>query len=406
MEQQLLGKPAGSVTRSWRHGAVLALLLSYFGLFGMLIGVLGTLWNEIITALRLSQGTFGAAQMVWPLVAIALMLQGGALGGRLGNKRLALAGLATLGLAMLALAGIGGIGGFLVALALGGAGNGLIEIAMNSATLDWEQATGRSVMNLMHAVFSGGAMLGALAAGSLLEIGWNYSQILVALAALYALACVATLPTRYPPTDRHTSDATSPIAALWLLIGQPALITLAVLCLLGIVGESIPSLWSTIYLREIGASPLVGGAGLALFNATMVVGRLLNAPLVDRMGPRVSLTISGIGLAAATALLLLPGVSFAVIAFAALGLAVAGIVPTTLVAAGRASPANHGVIVGAIMSVAYAGFIICPPLIGWLADQIGLQLALLSIGLSGLAVSLLALRVVSAPPAIETAHPH
>lgn len=44
-------------------------------------------------------------------------------------------------------------------------------MAANSATLDWERATGRSVMNLMHAGFSAGAVVGALVAGLLVGQG-------------------------------------------------------------------------------------------------------------------------------------------------------------------------------------------------------------------------------------------
>jgi hypothetical protein len=38
------------------------------------------------------------------------------------------------------------------------------------------------------------------------------------------------------------------------------------------------------------------------------------------------------------------------------------------------------------MATAYGGFIVIPPLTGWIADHSSLQAALVSVGLSGLAI--------------------
>src|SRR5215210_239830 len=174
-------------TDAWRPPVVLALLAAYFSLFGVLIGAQGVLWAELVIALRLSKSTFGAVQLVSPLLSVVLLLAGGQLAGWAGKKRLALASLLVLAGSNLALARAGGLLGLAGALLLAGAGNALLEMSMNGTTLDWEQATGRSVMNLMHAGFSGGAVLGAFAAGLLLGVGWSYGAVLFVLALLCGL---------------------------------------------------------------------------------------------------------------------------------------------------------------------------------------------------------------------------
>src|SRR3712207_7843990 len=45
----------------------------------------------------------------------------------------------------------------------------------------------------------------------------------------------------------------------------------------------------------------------SMLNGAMLAGRLVNAPLVDRLGARSSLTISGGGMVLAGAVLVLPG---------------------------------------------------------------------------------------------------
>jgi MFS family permease len=394
VEQPLVGDRRIASVEIWRPRVVLALLASYFSLFGVIIGAQGVLWAELVSALRLSKSIFGAVQLVSPLLSVVLLLACGQLANWAGKKRLALISLALLAASNLALAAAGGLLGMASALLLAGVGNALLEMSMNGATLDWELATGRGVMNLMHAGFSGGAVLGALLAGLLLGVGWSYNQVLLLLVVLCALALFATLPVRYPPTETGGSMQSGPRATIGLILGQRALIILAIICVLGIMGESSANLWSVIYLHELGAAAVVGGAAFALFNAAMFVGRLGNSWVVERRGARASLLASGAGMLLSALLLLLPGgVALAIAAFMLLGLAVAGVVPTVLSAAARLAPSNTAALTGAIMAAAYSGFIICPPLTGWIADHFSLQIALLAVGLSGMVVIGLARRV-------------
>jgi MFS family permease len=373
---------------------MLALLSVHFGLFGVIIGAQGVLWAELVTALRLSKSTFGAVQLASPLLSVVLLLAGGHLADWAGKKRLALASLVVLASSNVALAGAKGLFELAGALLLAGAGNALLEMSMNGATLDWEQDTGRSVMNLMHAGFSGGAVLGALAAGLLLGAGWSYITVLLLLTLLCVLVLLATLAVRYTPTTAGAAMPSGPSATIRLILGQRALIVLSLICILGIVGESFANLWSVIYLHELGAAAVVGGAAFALFNGAMFLGRLGNTWLVLRRGARVSLLVSGAAMLLSALLLLLPGsVPLAIGAFMLLGLAVAGVVPTVLSAAARFAPGNTATLTGGIMAAAYSGFIICPPLTGWIADQFSLQAALITVGLSGLIVIGLARRV-------------
>lgn len=394
MNQPLIDNQRIAGTATWRPPMVLALLAVYFSLFGVIVGAQGVLWAELVSALRLSKTTFGAVQLASPLLSVVLLLAGGQLAGWAGKKRLALASLLVLAGSNLVLAGASGLPGLAGALLLAGAGNALLEMSMNGTTLDWEQATGRSVMNLMHAGFSGGAVLGAFAAGLLLGAGWSYGAVLFLLALLCGLALLATLAVRYPPSDKVASAQSGPRATIRLMFGQRALIILSIICILGIVGESFANLWSVIYLHELGAATVVGGAAYALFNGAMFLGRLGNTWLVSRRGARVSLLVSGAAMLLSALLLLLPGgVSLAIIAFMLLGLAVAGVVPTVLSAAAKFAPGNTAALTGGIMAAAYSGFIIAPPLTGWIADQFSLQAALITVGFSGLAVIWLARRV-------------
>lgn len=376
----------------WRPRAMFVLLLSYLVLFGMLIGAQGVLWAELIATLGLSKASFGAVQLAGPLLSVALLMLGAQLAHWFSKKKLALMALALLALSNVMLAWAGTWLALVGALLLAGAGTALLEIAANSATLDWEQAMGRSVINLLHAGFSAGAVVGAFGAGLMLGQDLRYPSVFILLAALCCLVLLVSLPARFPPSASEEAQAPGPMAALKLLTSQRAMLMLAVLCVMGIVGESVANLWSVIYLHGLGADALLGGTAFALFNGAMFAGRVGNAWLVRFWGARISLLLSGAGLVLAN-ILLFGGLWSAIAAFIIMGLAVAGVVPTVLSAAAHLAPGRSALVTGGIMSVAYTGFIIIPPITGWVADALSLRAALLCIGLSGLAIVALARRL-------------
>jgi MFS family permease len=379
---------------------VLAATFGGFALFGVVVGTQGVLWAALMPALALSEGAFGTAQLTLPLVAMGVLVRGGPLAVRIGVRGLAVTSLVGLAGSLVGLAAARGLDGLLGALALQGVGVGVLEIALNAAVLDWERATGRRAMNLVHAVFSGGAVAGALGAGALLTRGVGYGVILVGLAVACLGLAVATLPVEYRARPPASGGGRPSLRALGR---RPALRILAGLAVLAVVGESVANTWSVIYLTERGASLLLGGAAFALFNGAMAAGRLANARLVTVLGPRGSLLASGVGVLLAGAALVLPGPpSIPVAGFLVLGLAVAGMVPTVLSAAADAAPAESGAVTGGLLAAAYAAFVVMPPVIGWLAELASLRLALLTVVLSGGAIVWLAGRL---PAGSRTAVP-
>jgi MFS family permease len=243
---------------------------------------------------------------------------------------------------------------------------------------------------------------------------------------------------RFPPRGAPGPAITPPVAdrppargvrrALAPLLPLLPLLPLAGAAALASVGESVANLWSVIYLAELGAGSVLGGAAFALANAAMLGGRLVNARVVARLGTATSLHLSGAGLILAAAILFLSGipvlpglpdlpgfpspaggdaagsVPLAVAGFGLMGLAVAGVVPTALTAGARLVPGNSGAVAGALMAAVYVAFVLAPPLVGWLAEASSLRAALLVVALSGAGIIALA-RTPGATPSPPSASP-
>ena len=382
-----------TIARSWSPWPVFILILSYFLMFGISFGTQGVIWNRVIERLALSKGVFGTIQLSGPLISVIILSQAGVLTQRLGAQRMALIGCSCLAISNFGLAFATGLELLVLAMLIAGGGFAMVEIAANAATLDWEQVTGRKVMNLMHAGFSGGAIIGSLLGGALLSAGLQYPQVFMLVGSLWAIVTLATPLSRYPVVDIHPDSAQNS-NVFRLLFSRPAFIILAIVCAISTLGESVANTWSVIYLNELGASTMLASIVFAMFNITMFIGRLANSALVARLGERSSLLVSGVLMLLSGLLLFgLPNIEAAFVAFAPLGLAVAGVVPTVLSAAAQIEPSNSGAITGAMMTAAYGSFIVTPPAMGWVAEALDLRSSMLLVVFTGLLALELARRL-------------
>lgn len=372
----------------WRAGPAFGLILGHFAMFGIVAGIRGVVWAELIEALRIGAGAFGSAQLAASGVSIAVVVVYARLAARVGARSVAVAGLMLIAAALLGLAGAGTLATLVAALAVLGAGTGLLDGAMIQGSVDWERAARRARMNIMHAGFSVGAVVGAIAAGIGLAAGVGYGAILVGAAGMCLLVVGATFFVAYPPAGEATGEEHGDWRAVLAL---PAVRALIGIVLWSVVVESVAFIWGVIYLREgLGASAAAGGASFALFNATMFAGRLANTPLVARAGARASLLASGVVVALGGALLVAAGsVPLAMVALALVGLGVAGIFPTVMSAAAEQLPNLSRELTAVVMTITYLAFMLTPPAVGWIAELSSLRVAMLLLPISGVGIVLL-----------------
>ena len=160
------------------------------------------------------------------------------------------------------------------------------------------------------------------------------------------------------------------------------------LCFLVMLAEGAIGDWSGIYLRHnTGASP--AGAALAFtgFSLGMAIARLGGDVVNQWIGPSRLLRFGSALVAIALGAVLLVGQTVpSVVGFVFCGLGIANAVPLLFSAAGRVNP--PGPSLAAAFTLGYTGFIVGPPVIGLLSDQVGLPrtLALLVVALVAVAV--------------------
>lgn len=379
--------PDAEARCAWR--AVMAI----FVIQGVLIGS----WAARIPAIRervgFGDGEQGIVLACLALGAILSMTAAGALSARYGSRVPTQTGLGLVCLAV-AVVSLPATLPLLCALVLFfGLAHGALDVSMNAQGLAVERRYGRAILASFHGGFSGGALigaaLGALAAAVDLDVRAHLGGVGVACGVTGLLVSRRLLPSSYDRSARDEPVLVRPPRKLWP-VGA-----LAFACLL-IEGASAD--WSAVYLHEdLGSSAAVAAIAYTAFSVTMTVGRFYGDRLVSRFGPVTVVRVGGTLGTVGFGLALLVGTPAAgIVGFACLGVGMASIVPIAFRSASLAPGISPGLGLAAVSTTGYLGFMAGPPLIGGVAEVVGLPNALVLVVLLAALVAILA-RATSEP---------
>lgn len=116
----------------------------------------------------------------------------------------------------------------------------------------------------------------------------------------------------------------------------------------------------------------------------MTIGRFAGDKLVTRLGIKTLLKCSGWLIFAGLLLaVLLPYPVTAGAGFAMVGLGVSGIVPMVFSMAGKSKTMSSGQALASISTIGYLGFLMVPPLVGFVAQAVNLRWSFAIIALLG-----------------------
>jgi MFS family permease len=269
-----------------------------------------------------------------------------------------------------------------------GVTNSTLDLAMNAQGVSIERGMNQPILSSLHSAFSfggfAGAGLGALAAG----LGVSPLPHFAFAAVLFgSFGLVASLRL---PRDDHDADAEAPRLRWTRLPARLAVIGVA--CFFSLLAEGGASDWSAKLVRDdLAGTAALGAIAYAVFSVAMGAGRLLTDRLWARWGAGGLLRRSGALAALGFAAGLVAGtVPAAIAGFVALGLGLAGVIPTLFRAGADHPGVSTGPALAAVSSLGYLGFLAGPPMIGAIAQLTSLRLACGVLVLAGLVVLMLA----------------
>ena len=319
----------------------------------------------------LDEGTLGLVLLCLGVGSILAMPTAGALSTRYGCRVVLTAASLIACAALPLLASVSSPQLLAIILFIFGAALGSADCVMNVQAVIVERASAKPLMSGFHAFYSLGGIGGAASTSILLTLGATPLNSTLAALALMVLAVLVAYPGLLP----YGNPAEGPAFAL----PRGVVLFLGVLCFIVFLVEGSMLDWSAVLMTEQrGTSAAQSGFAFASFSMAMTLGRLIGDRVVARFGRRPVVAVGGLLAAGGIALATLVSIrAVSLLGYALVGIGCSNIVPVLFTAVGRQKTMPQAVAVPAITTLGYAGILVGPAGIGFIAQHSNLSVAFL-----------------------------
>jgi fucose permease len=326
--------------------------------------------------LEISNGTLGSSLLFVSIGVFLALRPAGKSAARHGSKPVVFWATLALAIACVLVGLLLSLQWFWISLFLLGYSIATQDVAMNAHAVLVEQRAGRRLMSAFHGMFSVGTLIGGILGGLFSQ--WEITPLnqSLALMVIYIAAAFVVRPMYLPAeADKHDFSA-GPRAKhpfiFWIL---------GFFGLFAAISEGAAGDWGGVLARDaFGATPFISTLPYIVFCTAMIIGRFSGDYLAHRFG--ASLVIASGGIISGTGLtigLIVGGIPAIMVSWFLLGIGLSVVIPLMFSAAGTLATKKYaGVIapseaVAKVSGVSYFGFVLGPPMIGFIADLIELR---------------------------------
>jgi MFS family permease len=328
--------------------------------------------------LLLNDAELGSLLFILPIGSLVGLPISGYLISRFNSKELILGSCI---IQASALAGIGfaknifilGVFLFLFAFAMR-----LINIAVNTQSVNLQKFYEKPIIGSFHGIWSMGGIAGAGITSLLLLMKIDISYHFLAIAALVCMAAAISYPKLLGEDRADTGNK--------LILGKPDpyIMRLGFLSFFAAICEGGMFDWSGIYFKEVLHAPIFT-YGYFTFLVFMASFRFISDSVISKIGIINTYTLSTCLIVSGILLsIIFPYFWVALIGFALTGMGTASIFPMTLGLAGKSTKYSAGMGISIVATYSIVGMLLGPPLIGYISHLFNLRIAFILFALAGL----------------------
>ena len=356
---------------------------------------------DVQQALGLGPAGLAFALLGLPVGTLITLPFAGPLVGKIGPRTAILTGMVLYSVATCLPAFAPNPALLFVALMLAGSSLSFVELGLNVQADLVEKSTGALIMTTSHGFWSVGIMSGSLIGSGLawfgLEARWAIPLVAVLVLPL-ALLVANALPLFAAEAPKAEGQRSAWALPSWALLG---------ICffVFGItMTEGAMADWSAIFLRDaLGVTGGAVGLGYSVFAFMVAAGRFGGDTLKKNFGAVNTARICGtLALVGAALLYGAPNTPLALVGFGIIGLGVSVGFPLAVTAAAGLTDRPASANVATLSFVALLGFLVGPPVIGFVAEHADMRLGIACLVPVLLVSLLLSGRLVTKPkPAVH-----
>lgn len=333
---------------------------------------------HIKAQLHLSEAEFGAVLFAFPIGLMLTMPFTGKLLNKYSSRSCMLLGAIMFNI-VLSLPGFSAfVWQLVIILLIFGASRNILNLSMNAQALEVQKLYSKSIMTRFHAVWSLAGFAGA---------GLGYVMVTQHIAPSYHLLGISiflmAVTACFYPLTKYTEPV--PVKKKFFSMPDKNLVKFALICFVSMACENTMYDWSGIYFQNIlHASPKLTTAAFVFFMTAVTAGRFLGDYAVTRFGIKNILFYSGIFITLGFLIcFVLPYIYPTIVGYILIGIGVSCVVPLVFSIAGNSKSLSSGSALTSISTIGYLGFLIVPPMVGFISEFLSMKWAFLVMSLLG-----------------------
>jgi len=357
------------------------ILSGYFFLTGICFASWASRIPDIKMQLGLSDGAFGGLLFFLPIGSFLGIPISGSLTAKHGSKTMVSIAACIYPIALISLGLANNITLLAICLFFFGMAGNLFNVSVNTQAATLSKLYDKSITSSFHGFWSLAGFTGGLMGGFFVANSISPLQQFVTVAVLGWIFLFFSRV--YLLQDEKSTQS---VSKMWNK-PSPLLFQFGLVALSNMICEGMMFDWSGVYFQKVvKVSEEWRTTGYICFMACMTTGRMFADALINYWGPRKQLMLSGLivslGLIIAVSY---PNIVVSSIGFMLVGFGVSSVIPTIYGTVGRnAAPGRASIDLASVSSIGFFGFLIGPPIIGFLSQAIGLRWAFLTMSLLGL----------------------
>ncbi|MFI5157768.1 MAG: MFS transporter [Sphingobacteriales bacterium] len=282
---------------------------------------------------------------------------------------------------------------FILVLFCFGSSRNLLNVSMNTDGVNVQGLYKKSIITTFHAIWSCAGFAGAALSYFMVTFHvittWHLLSVSTTLVVLSV--CFSPFTFKQKPLQLEKK----PIFSL----PDKTLINLALICFSSMACENIMYDWSGIYMdKAVHATHVTATAAFVIFMTTLTISRFAGDKIVSRYGVKLIMQYSGVFIVVGFLLaVLFPYVPTTIIGFGLVGIGTSCIVPLCFSEAGKSTTMAKGPAIAAVSTVGYFGFLVVPPMVGFVAQALNLRWSFAIITTLGAVIVWMASKVKISP---------
>lgn len=346
---------------------------------------------DIKAALALSDGAMGSILFALPAGQMCTMPISGYVVGKYGSKKVMHFALPLYSLAMVVLSLCTSSWQLAAALFLFGVTGNFCNISVNTQGVNAERMYHRPIMSSFHGAWSLAGFSGALIGLLMTGFDLNPTQHFAIISATAFIATYANV--KFLVED--TGAKKQAVKEKRSFKPDPLILQLGIIGFFAMSVEGAMFDWSGVYFQDIvGAKGAWISLGYACFMLMMTSGRFLGDKIVAKVGKKRVMQMNGLIILLGFMLaVIFPYVPTAAIGFLLVGFGVSTNIPNVYSLVGQQNKISPSAALAAISSISYLGFLLGPPMIGYISELVNLRFSYAIIALYGIMISVMVTRL-------------